>query len=416
MVRSTNKIVQEFPDRGIFLTGIEGSDPWVGGKRRNQLLEAHNFLQHWETRLQNIKDLGITWLRFGPPYSQTHLGREDYDFSLCEKVINRTEELGITLVIDLLHFGLPEWLHEHKPDEPFFQNQDFPKEFAEYVGVFARRFPQIKYFTLVNEPFITANFSAKLGIWNETRPSSWDKDDHFVRAIANIAKAAILAKEKIYEVWKEGKRSGSPVFVQNESFEVAIASSSSNRRDEALQFNMRRFAGLDLIFGLADPQMKKYLLAHGLSDKEYEWFIKHGSLQDTVLGIDHYPTCVHRYRKHTTVDESPRSSSKLYRLVKEYWERYHLPMLHTETNAWPSHAVNICKKTYEVINKLRSEGYPVLGMGWYGDEYQVGWHFALYGPLSFEESPVGLYYKGKIQPVGKLFQKLAEDGLVPLAV
>jgi beta-glucosidase/6-phospho-beta-glucosidase/beta-galactosidase len=353
-------------------------------------------------------------LRYGPPYSQAHVAKYTYEFTLTDKVVEKCKELGITLMVDLLHFGLPEWLHQHRPDEPFFQNPDFPMEFAAYANVFAKRYPHIRYYTLINEPFITANFSTKLGIWNENRRGEWDEDDHFVKAIANIAKAAIMAKEEIYHVWKEERREKRPVFVQNESFEVAIASRASHREREADRFNVRRFAGLDLIFGHWDEIMRWYLLSHGMTDSEYKWFMEKGNDRDTVLGIDHYPTCVHKYGKRATVDATPDEPYRLYELVKVYWQRYKLPMLHTETNGWPMHAVQICQKTYNVLNHLRQEGYPVLGMGWYGDEYQVGWHYAMFGPLSFEESPVGLYYKGELQPVGKLFEEYAKKGLQPL--
>jgi hypothetical protein len=418
MCMNTEELQPEFflPKNGIFLTGIESSDPWVEGKRRNQIIEAHNFKEHWEKRLENIHALGIRWLRFGPPYSETHVGKDTYDFSLVDKVLAKCKELEIEVVIDLLHFGLPEWLHANSPDHVFFQNNGFPIEFAIYAGHFARTYPHIRYYTLINEPFITANFSTKLGLWNEGTRSAWDEDKVFMNAIKNIARAAILAKEELERVWETEKRSGQPVFIQNESFEVAIAEDDAGERiPEANAFNLRRFAALDLIFGYRDATMKSYMAQHGLSEIDYEWCMEHGNTKNTILGIDHYPTCIHRFGNKSTTDEDPSSPYKLYDLVKVYWDRYQLPMLHTETNAWPEHAVSVCMRTYDVINQLRREGYPILGMGWYGDEYQVGWHYALYGPLSFEESPVGLHYKGELQPVGQLFGRLIKRGFDPIS-
>jgi beta-glucosidase/6-phospho-beta-glucosidase/beta-galactosidase len=411
----TKNIAELFPREGVFLTGIESSDPWVEGKRRNQLKEAHNFYEHWQKRLENIHDLGIRWLRFGPPYSQTHIGKDAYDFSLVEKVLKKCEELEIEVMIDLLHFGLPEWLHANSPEQVFFQNNGFPIEFATYVGHVARTFPNINYFTVVNEPFITANFSTKLGFWNEGQKTAWDEDKFFMNAIKNIARAAILGKEEIERVWKSEKRKGSPIFIQNESFEVAIVGDDAHHRHaEANAFNLRRFSALDLIFGHRDEEMKKYMLSHGFSRIDYEWCMDHGNTKNTVLGVDHYPTCVHRFGAQTTVDETPNEPLKLYDIIKVYWDRYTMPVLHTETNGWPKNAVSICMQTYTALNKLRREGYPILGMGWYGDEYQVGWHYAMFGPLSFQESPVGLFYKGELQPVGKLFSELAKKGLEPI--
>jgi hypothetical protein len=216
------------------------------------------------------------------------------------------------------------------------------------------------------------------------------------------------------KIWEIEERQGTPIFIQNESFEVAIAENNAGHRiPEVNAFNLRRFAALDLIFGHHDQDMKQYLESHAMPAREYDWFMAHGDREHVVLGIDHYPTCVHRYKNKTTVDETPDAPNKLYELVHAYWERYQMPMLHTETNGWPQHAVALCQKTYEAINRLRQEGYPVLGMGWYGDEYQVGWHYAMFGPMSFEESPVGLFYKGDLQPVGELFGELAKQGLGP---
>src|SRR3989344_364875 len=115
----------ELPLTGIFLTGIEGSDPFVQGKRRNQFKEAFDFYSNYEIRLKNISNLGIKWLRFGPPYSETHLGIDKYDFSFSDKIIAKCEELGINVVADLLHFGLPEWMHANQ-EGLFFQNPSFP--------------------------------------------------------------------------------------------------------------------------------------------------------------------------------------------------------------------------------------------------------------------------------------------------
>ncbi len=413
--KNSHLITDVFPPEGIFLTGIESSDPWVEGRRRNQLVEAYNFHDNWQKRLENIKELGITWLRFGPPYSQTHIGKNIYDFSLVDKILAKCKELGIEVIIDLLHFGLPEWLHEEKADQPFFQNDAFPIEFAVYAGHFARTYPHIRFYTLVNEPFVTANFSTKLGIWNEGHRTAWDEDKIFMNAIKNIARAAVLAKEEIDKVWQAENRKDYPVYVQNESFEVAIDEDAAGHRvAEANAFNMRRFAALDLIFGHREETVKQYMHQHAFSDLDYEWFMEHGNTENTILGIDHYPTCVHRYGHVTTVDEDPLAPYKLYDLAKVYWDRYRLPMLHTETNAWPRHALSICQNTFDIINRLREENYPILGMGWYGDEYQVGWHYAMHGPLSHEESPVGLFYKGELQPVGKLFSILAKKGLIPL--
>lgn len=410
----TIRLVAKMPQRGIFLTGIENADPYIDGVRRNQLKEAHDFYMNYESRLERIRELGITWLRFGPPYSHAHIGKNQYDFSIMDKVVEKCDELGVEIIADLLHFGLPDWLHHQYQQGPYFQNIHFPIEFARYAATFAKAYPKIKYFTPVNEPFVTAFLSAKLGMWNEQLyGESWEDDRYFVRAAANIAKAAILARKAIEQVWVDEQRDDEPIFVQNESFEIAYAMPGSNREAEANQFNIRRFVLLDLIFGYRDELVHKYLIKQGLSEAEYEWFMNNGTTKRQVLGIDHYPWCVHEFHADKTVDHDISKPYKLFELVQEYWERYPLPLLHTEVNGIPDNALNLCQQTYDALARLRTEGYPVLGMGWYGDDLQIGWHVVMRGPQAFEEYPVGLYYKGETQPVAELYGEMARQGLPP---
>ncbi len=392
------------------MTGIESSDPWTGEARRNQLREAHNFYEYYSERLENIHSLGIRWVRFGPPYSETHLGPGRYDFALMDAVVEKCQQLGITIIADLLHFGLPDWLHADSEREPFFQNRRFPEAFAAYAEEFARRYETVSYFTPVNEPFVTANFSAKVGIWNERRSTPWHDDRPFVRAVANISRAAILSRQAIERVFRQQRRQTVPVFIQNESFEKAVVAPGSGREAEAGIFNLRKFAALDLITGHRDRAMKDYLLAQGLSKDEYAWFMREGSTRHMVLGIDYYPWNVHTLERDQTIDHDVSKPYELYDLTKEYYRRYKLPLIHTEINAWPDFAGSMCLLTFDALLKLRKEGYPILGMTWYGDEYQVGWHHGLVGPKGFEETPVGLYYKGQQQPVAQIFQGLAQHG------
>ncbi len=408
----TIRLVAQMPQRGIFMTGIENADPYVDGQRRNQLKEAEDFYVNYERRLEKIRELGITWLRFGPPYSDAHLDKEQYDFSFTDKVLEKCEALGITVVADLLHFGLPEWLHNKKGEGPFFQNLYFPLEFARYAATFAKSYPHIKYYTPVNEPFVTAMFSAKMGFWNEQLwGESWQDDRYFVRAVGNIAKASILARKAIEDVWAEENRPDEPIYIQNESFELAIAVPGSNREAEARLYNTRRFLALDLMFGHRDAAVREYALSQGMAEAEYEWFMNLGTTKRTVLGIDHYPWCIHEYHADHNVDHDVKHPYRLFELIEEYWERYPLPLLHTEVNGVPEFSEQLCQSTYDILCRLRTEGYPVLGMGWYGDELQVGWQSVMRGPTAFDEHPVGLFYKGEVQSVGRLYKELIEKGM-----
>lgn len=413
--RLVEKINQLAPT-GIFATGIENSDPYVGTRRRNQLKEAFDFDRHFEARLENIRRLGITWLRFGVGYSLAHPAENSFDFSLSDKVIKKCDQIGITIIADLLHFGLPDWLHADCPDTPFFQNPDFPAHFARYVTAFTERYPNIRYFTPVNEPFVTARLSAQDGYWNEQVLAEGADNRAFVRAVANIAKAAVLAKKAVETVWQAEKRQDEPIFFQNESFEFTIAAFGSGQERQAETFNTERFAATDLIFGHHDPKLEQYLVEQGLPQAEYDWFMAHGNKLRTVFGIDYYPWSVNQLDQNGRRPHDPHLSEALYVLAIQYYQRYQMPLLHTEVNALPELAVDVCLRTHEVLGNLREIGYPILGMSWFGDDLQIGWQSALLAPNGDDEFRVGLFYKGKTEPVGQLFSRLAKIGLPPLAI
>ena len=104
--------------------------------------------------------MGIEFLRYGPPYFKTHIAPGKYDWSFTDLTFNRMKQLGITPLVDLCHFGVPNWLGN-------FQNPDFPYHFVDYATAIATRFLDLQFYTPVNEIFIAAMFSAQYGWWKE---------------------------------------------------------------------------------------------------------------------------------------------------------------------------------------------------------------------------------------------------------
>src|SRR6478672_8375750 len=139
----------------MFTTGIENSYPVIfenGKKVRVDEMEKCFHYKRWKEDFQLVKEMGIRFLRYGPPYYKTHIGPGKYDWSFTDEVFKKLEELEITPIVDLCHFGVPDWLGN-------FQNPDFPQYFSEYAKAFAERFPKLQFYTPVNEIFIAATFS-----------------------------------------------------------------------------------------------------------------------------------------------------------------------------------------------------------------------------------------------------------------
>src|SRR3954463_12390634 len=98
----------------MFATGIENSYPVITGKdgrdlRRDEMESCGHYKQ-WREDFRLVRELGIEYLRYGPPYYKTHLGPGKYDWSFADETFNALKEMGITPIADLCHFGIPDWI------------------------------------------------------------------------------------------------------------------------------------------------------------------------------------------------------------------------------------------------------------------------------------------------------------------
>ena len=228
----------------MFATGIENSIPTIDhGKTRIDEMLVCGHYDRWREDFDCVQEIGITYLRYGPPLHRTYLAPNKYDWEFADLTFADLKRRDITPIVDLCHFGVPDWLGN-------FQNPDFPRLFADYAGAFAERFPWVQVYTPINEMFICAVFSAKYGWWNEQK-----KDDtSFVTALKHIVKANIMAMIEIL------KRRHDAIFIQSESSEYYHADSpGAIGRAEVL--NQMRFLSLDLNYGRrVDSGMYQYLL------------------------------------------------------------------------------------------------------------------------------------------------------------
>src|SRR3954470_8063472 len=160
----------------IFTTGIENSYPTInGGRTRVDEMEKCGHYKHWQKDFDCVKDLGICFLRYGPPLHKTWVGEGRYDWSFADETFNELFRRHLIPITDLCHFGVPDWIGN-------FQNPDFPQLFAQYAQAFASRFDWVQLYTPVNEMFICAMFSACYGWWNEQLTT----DRGFVTALKHI--------------------------------------------------------------------------------------------------------------------------------------------------------------------------------------------------------------------------------------
>jgi beta-glucosidase len=375
-----------------FATGIENSNPTIQDGQRVDELEKCGFYKHWKTDFQLVEEMGIQFLRYGPPIHKTWLGDGRYDWSFSDETFADLKRRNILPIVDLCHFGVPDWIGN-------FQNPDFPRLFQRYARDFAIRYGWVQLYTPVNEMFICATFSARWGWWNEQLKS----DRSFVTALKYIVKANVLAMQSILDVRPDA------IFIQSESSEYFHADSPA-AIGIAERFNAQRFLSLDLNYGnQLDAETYRFLLENGMTPDEYDFFMQTRLRHHCVLGNDYYQTNEHR----VWADGQTSAAGEVFgydEITRQYFERYRLPVMHTETNLVEGprgdEAVYWLWKEWANVLRIRNSGIPVIGFTWYSLTDQVDWDTAL-RENNGRVNPLGLYDLDRnIRAVGVAYKEL----------
>ena len=93
----------------LFATGIENSIPTIdGGRVRMDELEKCSHYQYWETDCALVGELGIDFLRYGPPLHCTLLGPGRYDWECSDLAFARLQKLGIVPIVGFTWYSLTD--------------------------------------------------------------------------------------------------------------------------------------------------------------------------------------------------------------------------------------------------------------------------------------------------------------------
>ncbi len=381
------------PGNFMFATGIECSYPTINnGKIRRDLLEECGHYERFEEDLHLIKDLGLKVVRYGLPYYKMSRTEGRYDWEFADKAMKLIQKLELTPILDLMHFGVPDWIGD-------FQNPELPVHFANYCAAVARRYPWVRYYTPVNEIYVTAKLSAKDGIWNEQLKS----DKAFVTAMKHCVAASILGTHEIV------KHRNDAIIVQSESAEYIHETCAAVSKETKLA-NKQRLISFDLLYAYPpDADIAHYLMDNGLTREEYDWFMVGEPPGYQVMGNDYYG----QNEKILKPDGSICTAEDVfgwYQITKEYYLRYKKPVMHTETNIMDAEkAPTWLWKQWINILRMRSDGVPVLGFTWYSLIDQIDWDIAL-AEKKGKVNECGLYdLNRKPRPVADAYKMLLEE-------
>lgn len=395
VIRRLGAISHEF----MFATGVEISYPTIeadGKTIRRDGMELSGHYQRWKEDFKLVKELGLHFLRYGPPLYKTHVGPGRYHWDFADETFNALREMGIHPIADLCHFGLADW-------QGGFENPEWPAHFANYAHAFARRFPWVRLYTPVNEVFTCALFSGLRGWWNERRQN----DRGFVTAVKHMCQATLLAEQQILKVQPEA------IFIQSESSSYYHRETPS-ASERAYFENQRRFLALDLCYGNdVSGVMRKYISHNGISEEEYDWFLKQGKalVPHCIMGNDYYAD--NEFLVTADGDDTIHTGEIFgyYVITHQYFARYRRPVMHTETNRRDNadKAAHWLKKQWMNLLKLKEDGVPILGFTWYSLIDQTDWDSGL-RELNYRTDPCGLFDKDRHpHPVAGEYAKIVRE-------
>ncbi len=279
--------------------------------------------------------LGIRAMRYPVLWERTAPdGPAHADWSWADERLERLRTLHMRPIVGLVHHG-------SGPRHTSLIDPGFPQDLAEFAAAVAEHFPWVEDYTPVNEPLTTARFSGLYGHWY---PHGRD-DRTFVRALLTQCRAVVLAMQAIRTITPTarlvqtddlGKTWSTPALAYQAEFE-----------------NHRRWLTFDLLCGRIGPDhpLWAYLLKAGASEAELLWFQEHPCPPD-IIGINHYLSSERFLDERIELypGEAPGGNGRdTYvdvlasrtriagaagpaALLREAWERYHLPIAITEAH------------------------------------------------------------------------------------
>jgi beta-glucosidase len=375
------------PSDFIWASGIE--DTFVpqtrAGHRALDEYQLMGHYEHWREDLALAKKIGVQAIRWGVPWYRVEPYPGEFDWSWIDQVLPYiVEDLGITPIVDLMHYGCPFWLRRE------FASDEYPDAVASYVATFVKRYKNlVKWYTPLNEPIVNALMCGKRGHW----PPYLRGDSGYIRVMLQLVKGI----QKTVNVIKEIDPNSIMVHV-----EATGLSRAAHEDLEALAVEEQRRGYLcyDLLTGRInrDHPLFIWLIRNGAGPGELIDIAKNAIPLD-VLGMNFYPQWS---TQQIFIDNKGRlayratesDGSDFASLIHDYYERYKVPILVTETSAFGPDEVRSkwLETSVNAIKILRSQGVPVLGYTWFPMFTMIDWRYRLgRRPMDQYRIELGLY-------------------------
>jgi beta-glucosidase len=365
----------------IWAAGIE--DTFVPqtrpGHRSLDEYELMGHYDHWRQDLDLCHDLGLQSLRWGVPWYKVEPEPGKFDWEWTDQVISyMVEDLKITPIIDLMHYGCPFWLDRS------FANKQYPELVARYSAAFAERYKHlVSWYTPLNEPVITALMCGMRGLW----PPYLKGDKGYLRIMLQVARGIITTVNAIKQIDPKSVM----VHVEATGLTRTVREDLASLAHEETH---RGYVCYDLVTGRLkhDHLLFSWLVRNGASPDEL-LELNQQKIDLDVIGMNFYPQWSTKQiyldkRGRIAFRETDPEGNGFAELIKHYYDRYQTPIMITETSAVGADDIRLkwLRSSVSFIKDLRAEGVPVIGYTWFPLFTMVDWRYR------FSQAPVEDFY------------------------
>jgi beta-glucosidase len=376
------------PGDFVWATGIENTfvPQTRPGHRALDEYQLMGHYEHWREDLALVRELGLRAVRWGVPWYRIEPFQPgEFDWRWTDEVLPyMVEELGITPIIDLMHYGCPFWLRRE------FASAAYPDAVAEYAGAFARRYAGlVRWYTPLNEPIVTALYCGQRGLWPPYMRNERGYVTILLQVLDGIQRtAAALRAADPGAVLVHVEASGLSRAAREDLHAVA-------REEQA-----RTFLPYDLLTGgvTSDHPLFAWLVRHGASPDRLLTMAAAPTPFD-LMGLNFYPqwSTTQLYvdrRGRLAYQPVEHDGAGFTGLIEQYWQRYQVPIMVTETSARGDETIRArwLEASVAAIRGLRGRGVPVLGYTWFPLFTMIDWRYRFgRGPLEEYRLELGLY-------------------------
>ncbi len=323
----------------FLMAGYECTYALAEEGRRFDLLRASRHDEQCAEDYQLLRERGIRTVREGLAWHEIDNGSGTYNFSRFEPMMKLAKEMEIQQVWDLSHFDFPEDIDPFS--DQFFQRYG---EYAKWVINVLRKYQTGTIFIC---PMNEASFFAWMcdrGLW---APYQKGRGTEFKK---QLVKAAISAMDAIWEEDSEVQF----IHIDPYMYRQPLHKKSELEKKFCENFNENvKYHSWDMIAGKTNPELGGDLKYFNYIGVNYYFY------NQQQVGIDPNDHDKYFFR---SISLKNKMRVPLRRILQEVYDRYHAPIIISETGSYRDRRPHWWKYILEEVDSVVQAGLPLHGV------------------------------------------------------